>query len=644
MRTVILFCFLVRIASPLSAQQSVIDSLTLLLNQKNADTITINLLNQLAEKSYNQDTKKSLDYAQEALMLSSKLNYDKGTKGAYNVLRRVHRRLGNYEAAIRFTLNTLPVAERLKDTTEMLNCYTALGNIYSGTENYKEARYYFSKALKLSRHIQAPNHADILNFIGRNFGKMGMYDSAFYFIQGAQKIEERSSKPGYTLSYIYNNLAEVFLNTGNYKLALEYYTKSLSLPEDQRSSFGMTFTLNGLAKTYDALDQTDKALEVSLRSIDISRKNSFRDRAKETYGILYDIYEKKRDHKNALYFYQQFNLYQDSIFSEEKIKTIENLKINYETEKIANENELLRKDAELKNVRLNIQFTLAWVSILGIAALLVVIFLLYRNNLARQKTNKVLGQFNKDLAEQIFYRTQELVNTNTELIRQNNQLEQFGYITAHNLRAPVARILGLTNIINSSNFSLPEDQKVVDRLHFTALELDTIIHDLNSILDVKKGISNTFVNVNLTQQTEKVKSMLLDKIRHSNTIINTDFSEVNIFYTVPAYIESILYNLISNSIKYRSAERSPVIDISTHLHGDSITIIVEDNGIGIDLDNQKDKVFNLYQRFHYHVEGKGLGLFLVKTQVEAMNGNIDVESRLEVGTLFKIFLPVNSQP
>jgi len=640
---IIFFISLLTLSVTLQAQQSPSfdDSLQTLLAATRQDTTRVSLLNKLAENQYDVNLKKSLAYAEQAILIGERIHDARGTKNGYNLLRRIYRRMGNFEAAIRYTLITLPLAERLRDTTEMLNCYTALGNTYSSLENYDEAKTYLSKAYTLAKRHHASALPSVMNFIGRNFGKQKKYDSALYFITRALLLERESPQPGYSMSYIYNNLGEVYLGLKKYKDAENYLTRSLELPDDQKNSFGMTFTLNTLAMTYQATDRFDLAVSTALRSIDIAKKNTYRDKVKETYFILYNIYEQQHDYKMALEYYRQFNLYQDSIFSDEKLKAIENLKINYETEKIARENELLRKDTELKDAKITEQFSLYTMAVLGITALLILILLLYRNNQQRIKTNNLLNQYNRDLAEQVYKRTLDLADSNTELVRQNSQLEQFGYIIAHNLRAPVARILGLTSIINSSEFSLPADQKVIDKLQFTAHELDTVIHDLNSILDIKKGINNTLEQIDLSQRIEKVKNALRDKIRESNTVIYSDFSAINSCYAIPAYIDSILYNLLSNAIKYKSNDRSPVIDILSRIEGTMICILVEDNGMGIDLDTQREKLFNLYQRFHYHVEGKGMGLFLVKTQVEAMNGTIEVTSQIEIGTTFKICLPAS---
>jgi signal transduction histidine kinase len=432
----------------------------------------------------------------------------------------------------------------------------------------------------------------------------------------------------------------VYILEEKYYAAITYYLQSKNLPEDKKSHFGETFTLNGLAKAHKALKHYDFAIEVLKESIAISVRYGYRDKTKESYGILYGIYEEQKDYEHALLYYKQFNLYQDSIFSEDKLQFIENLKINYETEQIAAENEILKKDAQLKDASIVQQKSYTLIGIILIVSISGAFIFLYYTYKQNKRRNKFLADYNTNLETQVTERTKELVNSNLELIKQNNQLEQFGYITAHNLRAPVARILGLVNIININAYNPVEDKYILDKLQLTTKELDEIIHDMNAILDIKKGVENSYEIVDFHERIQKIRNILKDNIASTDTIIEEDFSLVKSCFAVPAYIESILYNLISNAIKYRSSKRIPRIKITSGLKNNNLELTVADNGLGIDLKNLRDKVFSLYQRFHIHVEGKGIGLFLVKTQVEAMNGTIEVESKVNEGTTFQILIPL----
>lgn len=636
----LVFLLLIHVcALPSLAQKSTqaIDSLELLLETKQ-DTARVNTLNKLAGLYYNLDIKQSLNYGQLALEQAKALSYDRGIQRAHSILRRVHRRLGNYTIAIEFTLQNLPISEKLRDTLELLDSYTTLGNIYSSMENFEESQKYLKKAISIGTQINSAQLSAILNFYGRAYAKTRKLDSAQYFVQAALLRELEKPQPGYVLSYIYNNLAEIYYLKKEYDKAIEFYSMSSGLAKEKRSDFGMTFTLDGLALTYKDLRQFDKAIQCVTQSIEISKKNFFRDRIKDGYRVLYEIYQDKKDYKNALDSYKLFKIYQDSIFSEDRVQYIENLRINYETSKIAQENELLKKDTQLKDSQINQQLTLAWIAIITILFLSAISVLLYRNNKQRKNLNATLQEYSTELEKQVEKRTHELLNSNIELAKQNNQLEQFGYIIAHNLRGPVARILGLTNLI-TKHYDPERDQEIIDQLHGSAEELDAVIYDLNGILDIKKGVHTSFSEVQLPERLEKVKNSLKDKIEESKAEIHADL-QVTTINGIPAYVESIFYNLISNAIKYRRLNTHPEIQIKSLIENDHILITIQDNGMGIDLEKSKSKVFSLYQRFHHHVEGKGLGLFLVKTQVEALGGTIEIQSKLNEGTTFSISLPL----
>lgn len=117
--------------------------------------------------------------------------------------------------------------------------------------------------------------------------------------------------------------------------------------------------------------------------------------------------------------------------------------------------------------------------------------------------------------------------------------------------------------------------------------------------------------------------------------IITDFKVEEISYSI-AYLRSIFLNLISNSLKYCSSKRKPVIHISSEKVNNRIQLIFKDNGLGIDLDKYGDKVFGFRKTFHKNASAKGLGLFIIKSQIEALKGTIAIDSELDKGTKFTI--------
>lgn len=232
-----------------------------------------------------------------------------------------------------------------------------------------------------------------------------------------------------------------------------------------------------------------------------------------------------------------------------------------------------------------------------------------------------------------------LETANKELIQQNEQLNQYSYIISHNLRAPIVTLLGLISIFNQAKNNPEEVAEVVSLITKSANHLDTVIRDLNDVLTVndKKSV---MTSVDLDAEFDIVQFLLKNEIEESNAIITHDFSKLPIINSVKSYIHNILYNLLSNAIKYRKQDKNPIIRVSAYKHASGmICIEFVDDGIGVDLEKFRDKLFGFYKRFHSHVDGKGLGLHLIKKQIDALEGKIEVDSVVQKGTTFRVLLP-----
>jgi signal transduction histidine kinase len=254
------------------------------------------------------------------------------------------------------------------------------------------------------------------------------------------------------------------------------------------------------------------------------------------------------------------------------------------------------------------------------------------------RSNTELQEVKKELEHTVEKRTLQLKNANQELIQRNNQLEQYAYITAHNLRAPVARLKGLVYIFEKLGGVNKDNLEIVKKIGNSALEMEEVLSDMNKILELKNGNYGHTNVVDLSLVIEKVKKILADSLFESDAVISTELMVRQVHANEP-YLESIFYNLISNAIKYRSESRALQIVINSFREREHIIIEFRDNGIGIDLEKFGDKIFGLYQRFHDHVAGKGLGLYLVKTQIEAMGGTITIDSKVGKGAVFTIAIP-----
>ncbi len=259
-----------------------------------------------------------------------------------------------------------------------------------------------------------------------------------------------------------------------------------------------------------------------------------------------------------------------------------------------------------------------------------------------QQQQEQLASENIELNREVVEKNTQLSQTNEELIKHNNDLLQFSYTVSHNLRGPVASLIGLVNLIDRKELK-DDHQVILQHLEISSERLDTTIKDLGSIIDMRNSVSKTKQRLEWSNELEHIMLLLKKEIEDQQVEIESDFTEAATVYSIKPMVSSILYNLISNAIKYHSPERKPKINIRTIQDNDLVRLDVTDNGMGIDLDKFKDKVFGLYKRFHTHTEGKGLGLFLVKLQAETLGGRAEVKSKLDSGTTFSIFISSSNQ-
>ncbi len=242
------------------------------------------------------------------------------------------------------------------------------------------------------------------------------------------------------------------------------------------------------------------------------------------------------------------------------------------------------------------------------------------------------------LEEKVKIRTLELAKSNNQLKIQLTKLNQFSFITAHNLRSPVARIMGLASIFDKQNPSNPVNTTILEKTSEAALDLDKVIHDLGFILQIQTDIPIEKSSIDLVELIESIKLKFEEEIAKTSATINVSLQK-NILVTNKDYLNNILTNLISNSLKHRQSEKPAEITITFQELEAVYKLTVEDNGAGIDTDYFASKIFEPFQRFNDFTKGTGLGLYLVKTQVTNLGGRINLVSTLGKGTKVTIIIP-----
>ena len=224
-----------------------------------------------------------------------------------------------------------------------------------------------------------------------------------------------------------------------------------------------------------------------------------------------------------------------------------------------------------------------------------------------------------------------------ELMASNEELQQFAYITSHNLRAPIVNIDTLLSFYDPSQAMTEDNKQIFEKILLSFDQLKSSLNDLIKLVDLKRGQHTTKEIVVFEDVLRKVLRNIETQVAAEEAKIKYDFSSVpKVLFKSPV-LESVLQNLITNALKYRRDE-PPKIAVRTDSVDDYVTMTVQDNGMGMDLDKIGSRIFGMYQRFHEGIDGKGLGLYIVKSQVESLGGKIDVESRVGHGTTFTVYI------
>lgn len=220
---------------------------------------------------------------------------------------------------------------------------------------------------------------------------------------------------------------------------------------------------------------------------------------------------------------------------------------------------------------------------------------------------------------------------------QNDKLLNFAHIVSHNIRSHASNLSMILDVIENAD-DVDEKLSYIEMFKEGTDKLSETIEYLNEIITIQKNTSIEKKEINLKKEIEKVKRTLSQSIVESDIQITTSFPTTLQVNVIPAYLESIIFNLISNAIKYKSPHRRPLLNIGYEINEQYVVITFKDNGLGLNLNKNGHKIFGMYKTFHGNNDARGIGLYLTKNQIEAMNGKIEVESEEGVGSVFKIYL------
>ncbi|NQY09852.1 MAG: GHKL domain-containing protein [Flavobacteriales bacterium] len=233
--------------------------------------------------------------------------------------------------------------------------------------------------------------------------------------------------------------------------------------------------------------------------------------------------------------------------------------------------------------------------------------------------------------------TKNLKEEQEKLKKINANLDSFVYVASHDMKTPLNNMQGLVDILGEEDLEDDERRNLQTRLKTNLKQSIQTINDLVGITKIQKIKDQEFITVKFSLVIGEVLEVLEETIESTKAKFEFDFKESESVVFSKVSLKSIVQNLIDNSLKYGHEDRPPLIKISSRLEENHVVFVISDNGLGIDLDRHKEKLFTMFSRFHDHTEGSGIGLAIVKNTLENNDGKIEVESKVGEGTTFKLY-------
>ncbi len=244
--------------------------------------------------------------------------------------------------------------------------------------------------------------------------------------------------------------------------------------------------------------------------------------------------------------------------------------------------------------------------------------------------------YRKQFESQLIAAKKNAVELTRKLSKANENLESFAYVATHDLKAPINKVEWFFSKLKDT---IPKDENsllFIKYLENSIAQFKTTVKGLEEAIKVY-SLDTSLERLNLEEVIGETIQNFVQEIEKKKGVIETKFINDGVILGHKIYVQSIINNIISNSIKYQSPDRPLHLEITTIEISDYYCVKITDNGLGMDMNDFGDKIFGLFTRYHTHTEGSGMGLHIVKKMTEQMKGKITVESELNKGTTFKVY-------
>jgi signal transduction histidine kinase/Tfp pilus assembly protein PilF len=554
-------------------------------------------------------------------------------------LGKTYNNDGNLYMALRCYLDAYDSCEKTSDYINLADVCNHLGTIYLALEQPDRSMEYHRKALAYRVSLNTPEGmANSFNNIGKVFLVKNNPDSArFYFFKALRNCEQISYTKGKVKAL--TNLGKVYNIQYEYPKAKEYLLRSLGIAQKAGYNAGIAESSLELGNTFFGLNQPDSARQSYELCLLKAKSANLTELNHDGYWGLYKCYLANKDYEKSLQFYTLFAQAEKKLIEAENNHRLSELRITFESERKEKDNEVLRKDNELK--KMTILRKDAFILIFIIALLFTAVFtiMLYHRFESNKRANQGLENLNNKIVKQ----NKELEKLNKELENANREKDKIFSIITHELRNPLFWFQNLTEMLSLRYTKMPPEkvQKTLGALDESA---KNAFHLMDNLLHWSRSRLNRITPVITDHSLEK---LIHESSRMYETILKQKNIQLIIDLPIDSFIKAdadlfmcIVRNLVSNAIKYTPEHGT--IEITSKLKKQNYIVSVTDSGIGID-QKLKKSIFNSDKESSsaglMNEKGSGFGLKLCKEFVEMNKGKIWVEDNTESGTSFCFTVP-----
>ncbi|MFA8435401.1 MAG: tetratricopeptide repeat protein [Marinifilaceae bacterium] len=651
------------------------------------DTLIIQEINAWFRNNYRSKPSLAIHYCSIALQHAKKLDLKKQEAKILLRMGVVNKIKGNYKQALLNYTNSKTIYRHLEDSLGLAKIYNNIGILNRTEGNYPIALKNFLASLKIYENYHQDNlKSQTLNNIGLVYKDMQDFPKALYYYEESLALKEKLKKHSSLLSS-YINLASINSQLKNFDKALEYHQKSLEYLQEKPNSIDLAKTYQNLGGTYIELHNYDLALQNLFKSLKIKEKlnnkalltstyssiaNAYYlkgnlnrallyrlkslQAAKETHNLvvqkntheeLIRIYLSKKNTKKALLHFDYYEIIQDSLINQERIKQIAQMQEKFDSEKKAQQIALLEKESELQEIEVEKKTKDLQLKKLQRNSLLVLLLLIVSVVIWFSRSYYRSRRFNKLLHLQkarIEWHKQTLDQKNRELLESNQTKNKLFQIISHDLRSPLATVADISKLVgiyieqkkynNLSDMNEELDQSVRRVLNLTDNLLSWSLSKSGKLpyqpeaIDLFQSLKN---NTETYQSVANRKKIQLESKVPGSILVYSDRN----------MLDTVIRNLINNAIKF--TPENGKVTVGAQANYDNALVWVKDTGTGIPAD-QLTTIFDVDKdKSHPGTRGEkgnGLGLILCKEFVDRNKGEIEVESKAEEGTIFKITLPL----